>query len=246
MDLRGRWTGDAQITHETAISVPLAGLGGTDRREVNLAGLALSLLIHGSLILAAAIAVRETVSPAPVPSIAVEIISEAAYRALIRLPPVPARVPAADTEPIPPAATPDVEPEPVDAPIVATTLMTEDILADPANRLVRDTLPKLASTERIIQLCAIEAIEQIRLAKPGSRPDSIAAASFAASEFRDGVLAATGAAYRSDRQWYHLSFRCAPRGDLLAVTSFSLQLGDLVPEAEWEAHDLNGEDLVDD
>lgn len=242
MDLR--CTGDCQISHEAAISLQLEELGGKSGvREVNLAGLAFSLLIHGLLVVTAAVAVRETVSPTPVPSIAVDIISEAAYRALIRLPPVVTRLPATETEP-PPVAMPDTEP--AEAPIVATTLMTEDILADPANHLVRETLPKLAPIERMIQLCNIEAIEQIRVAKPGSRPDSIAAASFVTPQLTDGVLAATGAAYRSDRQWYHLSFTCEPREDLLAVTAFSLQLGDLIPEPEWEEHDLIGADLVDD
>lgn len=227
-----------------AITLPFEGLGGKSTREVNLAAVACSVLLHASLVVAAAIAVSQPEPARPVPSIAVDIISEAAFRALTRMPQVPARL-SPSPEPEPPAATPEVQPEPADAPIVASTLLTGDILADPANRVVRETLPKLAPLERIVQLCSIEAGEQVRLAKPGTEPDTVAAASFDQPSFKDGVLVAEGAAYRDDRQWYRLSFTCEPREDLLAVTAFSLTLGELIPEAEWDSHNLNAEDNGD-
>lgn len=235
-----------KVSDGSAIALPLDELGGrVGGREVNLAALSLSLLIHGSLIVTAAIAVSRPVEVPPLPSIAVEVITEAAFRALTRMPQVPAQVPANDEVLLPPPAVPEAASEPADAPIVATTLLTGDILADPANRALRNTLPTLAPIERIVQLCNIEAVEQVRLAAPETQPDSVSAASFAPPTLRDGVLVADGAAYRSDRQWYHLSFSCEPRADLLAVTAFSLELGDLIPETEWDSHNLIAEDVDD-
>ena len=50
----------------------------------------------------------------------------------------------------------------------ATKFYTSDLLRRPENAQVRETLPLLAPDERIVQLCNIEALEQIRLGRGGA------------------------------------------------------------------------------
>lgn len=84
-------------------------------------------------------------------------------------------LPPAKEEPLPQDATAPPTPHvaPADGMIEATQLLAGNILRDPANRQVRQTLPQLDPYERITQLCNIEALEQLRLAKPGSVPDAL-------------------------------------------------------------------------
>lgn len=221
------------------------GLDGPQLRRrlpVNTVALALSLLAHAGLVLVAAVAITRTLPPSSIRSIEVEIVN------------APITPPAAAAAPPPELATtgdaaaaaeavPAAEAETGE--IHASRLLAESILATPQNRQVRNALPTLAPFERMVQLCDIEAVEQVRLANPAAHPDTVEAASFADAQIVDGVLVAAGAAYRSDRQWYHMTFRCTPRGDLLAVADFSLTLGEPIPEAEWDAHNLIAEDVED-
>lgn len=214
--------------------------------KVDAVSLTVSLLAHALLAAAAMLVVSRPIPAPPVRSIAVEILSAARFDLLTR--PVPEAVPlppptAPATNPASPQAT---EADGNAGEIVATRLEAGAILADPANRAVRDTLPKLDPFERMIQLCNVEAVEQIRLAVSGSHPDSVAAASFADAVLENGVLVATGGAYRNGGEWYRLSYHCAPAADLLSVTAFSLHPGDPIPKSEWEAHNLIAEDEDED
>jgi hypothetical protein len=224
----------------------LEGIG--DRRQsrgVDAVALVLSFCVHAALVITTAVAVTRTLPSLPVPTMAVDLVSEAEYRAAVE-PAAPSSAPlTASTVAGAPAPAEDAAPVPEHGEIEATTLLAESILADPANRVIRDTLPTLASFERVVQLCTIEAVEQIRLANPDSHPETVAAASFDNPYIEGGSLVATGAAYRSSRQWYHLSFTCTPRGDLLAVVAFSFETGALIPEDDWDAHNLNAEDRGD-
>ncbi|MCK5747052.1 MAG: DUF930 domain-containing protein, partial [Oricola sp.] len=44
--------------------------------------------------------------------------------------------------------------------------------------------------------------------------------------------------------WFNLRFECSVTPDLDHVVAFAFKLGDAIPEAEWEGHNLvAGEDL---
>lgn len=126
-------------------------------------------------------------------------------------------------------------------PIVATHMQAATILAQHPN--VRETLPLLADEERMVQLCAIEAIEQINQWRPEAEADTLVAYAFGTVERRDHTLTAEGGAYRSHRAWYRVGFTCAVAGDFASVTRFSFTPGEKVPEAEWEAHDLTAAEV---
>ncbi len=196
------------------------------------------------------LATVRNVDPPPTRSIDVQIFSEEQYRAETTAPIRDQSVdrPAPATTPVKPndeSSYPRKEPAPsakTIKTIKATRLFTGAILKDPANREVRETLPTLERTERLTQLCDIEALEQIRVANPATVPDSIEAAAFAETTVAGLTVIAPGAAYRSRRKWYQAKFSCSVAADYLRVTEFSFGVGDSIPENEWDSHNLIAED----
>lgn len=164
--------------------------------------------------------------------------------ALPGLPPQPQ--PPATTTPKPKASPATVPPDPLATLTTAKTLYSAALLLEPASREVRETLPTLDRYERITQLCNIETTEQIRRALPKSNPETVSASAFAETNIKDGVFLAPGAAYRSHRKWYYLSYSCVVRGDLSGVEKFAWRTGAAVPKDLWESHDLIGVDEDDE
>lgn len=195
-------------------------------------GLAGSALLHAGL-LAAVLTLtpaRSFIAPEP-PAISVDLV-------------------APDVDEPPVAALP--APSPPDAPAAAddgsfhaTTLYTARLLGEPQMAQVARALKGVAPGERVVQLCNIEALEQIRRAAPQYEPDTLVSYAFSDPVAAGLMLTALGGAFRSRRQWYAISFECTASADLLGVTSFAFKLGELIPETEWEAHNLNAEDKVE-
>ena len=177
---------------------------------------------------------------APPQSVDVEIITELEYKDAFEPPPevttAPLATPTATEEP---DAAP---PAPADGMVQATELFTNRILTDPDNRQVRETLPLLESTERIVQLCNIEGLEQLHQIKPAPLPDSISPSAFAPTTLTGFTLEAEGAAYRAAQKWYGLRFTCTASPDFSGVEAYAFQVGEPIPEEQWEAHNLIGED----
>lgn len=169
--------------------------------------------------------------PPPLRAVEVELISAG------ELEPAAAPVlaaPEAEAEPAEPAATPDT------GPIEATQFYASRILAEDSR--IAAALPTLGNDERVVQLCSIEALEQIKAAKPEFVPDTLVAYAFGDMNVAAGVLTAPGAAFRSRRRWWSVSLRCAVAPDYSAVTAFEFTLGDEVPRENWEAHYLTAEE----
>lgn len=177
---------------------------------------------------------RPIAPPLPPRAVEVELINPAAI------------VPAAPTE-APVLAAPQADAEPAEAaptpqngPIEATQFFAGNILAE--DRKIAAALPTLGNDERVIQLCSIEALEQIKSAKPEYAPDTLVAYAFGDMNVAAGILTAPGAAFRSRRRWWNVSLTCAVAPNFTAVTAFEFTLGDEVPEEEWDAHFLTAED----
>ena len=212
-----------------------------------------SVILHGLFIAAlGTLTLGRPLSTPSFQSIDVSILSEGQFRSLVTPP-----TPLSEVVVSPPSRTPGPTPATPPAPspstfgtgedtIRATDLRAGELLKEPKSAEVRATLPTLAPYERVTQLCNIEAVEQLRMAVGSTSPDSVSASAFAETELNDGRLIASGAAYRSGRMWYGLRFVCTVRPDLEAVTAFELQMGDPIPEAEWDAHGLVAEDEDED
>ncbi len=126
--------------------------------------------------------------------------------------------------------------------VAATRFYASSVLNDPANTEVRENFPLLADQEQVIQLCNIEALEQLREAEPGAPPDAVVGYAFDSIDVNGLDLSANGGAVRSGGQWYHIRYHCAVAPDIRSVPAFEYELGAPVPESEWDAHFLNGTD----
>ena len=220
-------------------------------------GVAASAALHGVLLVAAVLVspLRQYVVP-PSP-IAVEIVSPEQYAALqqataVATPQalaVPSPAPRATVAAPPPdaptrlAPSPPLQPDlPENKTYRATQFYAASILGEPGMEHIRRTFATLASSEKLMQLCNIEGLEQIRRAQKQYDPDTLVAYAMSDPISSGLTLSAAGGAFRSRRKWYGIAFKCSIAADLSAVTAFEFRIGEAIPEAQWEEHNLNAED----
>lgn len=226
---------------------------GTDWRIARMpAGLAGSVGLHAILLLAlfTLTPLRSFVVP-EAPAITVELVPVQTADSPPAAAPRPvAEAPAEEpNEPPPPVAAEAQPPTTATVPAIdsagsfrATKLYAAALLKTPAMAAVRRGLSTLAASETVMQLCSIEALEQIRLAAPSLSPDTMVSYAMADPIQTGLMLTAMGAAFRSRRLWYGVSFECVAAPALDGVESFSFKLGEAIPRDQWEAHFLNAAD----
>jgi len=203
------------------------------------ASLAFHLALFGLLLLGPD---KDKPKPQPPPAIAVQLMTAAQFAALT----APAETPPPAALAAPAAASPSPSPSPttpaakaaLGGTIRATQFFAGSVLAEPESAQVRAAMKTLDGSERLVQLCSIEAIEQIRRARPEFEPDTVVAYAMADMVTRDGALIADGGAFRSRREWYEVHFSCLAAADYSAVERFEFSVGQFIPHELWDAHDL--------
>jgi hypothetical protein len=210
-----------------------------------------SVCLHAGLAAVLVFSPAGSSAPPPGAVVTVDIVSLSEFAALAKpaVEPVPvalstpqAAVPMAEPDasgrltPKPPAA---VTQSPT---ITATEFFSADILLDPGEAGIRRSLASFADRERIIQVCNLEAMEQIGRNVPEYVPDAVVG--YAMSDLIvDGLtVIAAGGAFRSRRRWYEVAYTCTAAPGYEAVTAFAFKLGDEIPEDVWDAHNLNASD----
>ncbi len=198
-----------------------------------------SLLVHLMLFVAAIFLHPSRRLPRPPEQlVTVEIIAapqpqQPALPALAEpAPPQPLALP--DT---PPVIAPEAPPR-TQGMVQASRTYSAKLLADPRNRAAARALPQLAVDERLVQLCNIEAMEQVRLANLGHVPEAVVAYAMADLKFGGRTLEADGGAFRSGRHWYNLKYKCSAAADYRDVVSFAYEVGEEIPESQWASHNL--------
>lgn len=154
----------------------------------------------------------------------------------------PAAPPVADVPGrvlVPPVIKPAPAP---DALVPARQLFSDGVLNDPRSRKARAALQQLSGDERNLQLCGLEAMEQVRRTRPGSNPDAIAPYAMAPERIRGGSIEVNGGAFRSKRLWYAIRFSCAVDEGSGAVRAFAFAIGDAIPRDLWPEHNLVADD----
>lgn len=209
--------------------------------------------LHGALLALLLIGPNiQRLRPVMPRSIAVEMITAAQFAALTRPPePPPVAVEPTPTAPSTAAAPAADAPAPIPkaasgGTIRATDFYAGSLLAEPASANLRETMKTLDGSERVVQLCSIEAIEQIRRARPEFDPDTVVAYAMADMAVRDGALIADGGAFRSRREWYEVRFSCTAAADHSAVEQFEFSVGEFIPHELWDAHYLTAAEDDDD
>lgn len=210
-----------------------------------------SLCLHGALMGLLLMGPNKARLEPHIPrSIAVEMISASQFAAL-QAPAEPPSVPVAPKTAPPSGAATAAESEAAapkpkaatnGAMTQATTLYSGALLAEPASAKLRAAMPTLDGRERAVQLCDIEAMEQIRRSRPEFDPDMVVAYAMADMLVRDGALVADGAAFRSRREWYEVRFSCTVAADFSGVATFSFTVGSFIPHELWDAHYLTAEE----
>ncbi len=122
--------------------------------------------------------------------------------------------------------------------IRATRILSGEALAHPLSRKMREMLPLFEEETRLEQLCGLEAMAQIAELLKQFQPDRVVAYARADVKISDTIVKAEGAAFRSHRRWYALTFRCGLNEDRQAVKSFEFSVGKAIPKRLWEQYNL--------
>lgn len=113
---------------------------------------------------------------------------------------------------------------------------TKEVLSNRrlANPSMRHMLGELPPNRRIVQMCSIEALEQLRSTRSDTeQPVGIVPFSDKGGLIQGRVLNATGGAYNTGQAWYGVDFYCEVDLDDYVVTSFRMKVGASVPKSEW-------------
>ncbi|MEL7525460.1 MAG: DUF930 domain-containing protein [Pseudomonadota bacterium] len=183
-------------------------------------------------------------TPVSVP-IAVEILPFREFSQPVAPDPLPQSETTADN-PTAPASLPDAEPPQSEAAVSrpeagwtrATSFYAGDVLSDPRSAQARLALATLVSGDRIEQLCALEAMEQVRHANSHLRPTRLAPHAFRNSIQRGNEIVAAAAAVRSQGIWHEIAYRCRLSAGGREVIGFEFALGNPIDRSLWDDHGL--------
>lgn len=117
----------------------------------------------------------------------------------------------------------------------AQELYSKDALSDPR---VKQAIGRLPPKRRIVQLCTIEALEQIRRQRPDAFPDMLVPFGPSGGFVSADGMSANGGAFRSGTKWYAVDFKCEVDAETTSVVSFSYAFGKVIPKSEWAARQL--------
>lgn len=205
------------------------------RNEASPWGISTSVLLHA--LLAATVMLIPLQKPPnrreEEERVSVAILTPQQFEASTRPPSPPAEAPGA---PIPaaPAPTPSAPRSPVaPAMIHPTRMLSAKTLADPRSKQARADLETFASDERMVQLCNLEAMDQIRQWRADFQPERVVPYATAEEKITGTTIAADGAAFRSGKNWYGLKFKCQLAQDGESVIGFEFLVGDPVARDRW-------------
>ena len=114
----------------------------------------------------------------------------------------------------------------------AKTLFSQTATGDPMATTAMRDVPRGV---RAGQLCLTELREQLLNALPPYFPDLLPSFGLEGGSTTIEVLST---AFRANRQWYDLSYRCEVDTDAMKVVSFAYRVGDPVRRSEWKRRGL--------
>jgi hypothetical protein len=119
---------------------------------------------------------------------------------------------------------------------VAATVIAATATA--GDRRIERSLKMLAPAERLEQLCDYTAMARIREQRKDYRPDRAVANAMAEPVAVGDTLEVGGGAFRSQKKWYGLSYRCTATPDHMTIVDFKFTVGEEIPEAKWASYGL--------
>lgn len=217
------------------------------KHETSPWGILASLLFHALIVVALLLSpAAPKLMQVPDIGVAVDILTPQQFHAAVDpkpqavAPPQPetAAPAAAEDAALPQAVEPDAAQEGASGMIVARTMLSERTLADPRSSQARRELATFADSERMVQLCNLEAMDQVEAWRSEFHPDRLVAYARSEINMSGEMIVADGAAFRSGRNWYDIRFKCLVAPDHSKVVAFEFQLGEPVPRKDWEKLNL--------
>src|SRR5204863_10015756 len=90
---------------------------------------------------------------------------------------------------------------------------------------------------RFDQLCDLEAAKRIGKEKI-YRPERAIVSALDEPKIAATTMTGKGGAFKSKGQWYQFSFTCQTSPDHMQVQSFTYQIGEPIPQEQWEKNGL--------
>ncbi|QDG78309.1 DUF930 domain-containing protein [Labrenzia sp. PHM005] len=118
--------------------------------------------------------------------------------------------------------------------VVAGTLRAAEVLKDPRSAQARRVLTMVTSQDRREQICALEAMEQVRADATGFQPDRLMPYALKNTVQNAQLIFAPAAALRSRRNWYEITYRCRLNAAGTVVEEFEYALGPPIPQNLWD------------
>jgi len=106
-----------------------------------------------------------------------------------------------------------------------------------AGEKFRKALDRLDPQTRLEQVCDLEAMNRLKK-DPKYKPDRAQGAASAEPKTEGHKLTATGGAFRSKGDWYHLSYNCITGPQHINVRELDYQIGEKVPREKWDKYYL--------
>lgn len=98
---------------------------------------------------------------------------------------------------------------------------------------IERTLMKLSPEERAHQACAVKGLSIVRRDKRLQKADRLMPDVFSRAKFDGTIVTAKGGAVRIPEHWFAISFQCTVTDDQMKATSFTYELGQEIPKANW-------------
>ena len=119
---------------------------------------------------------------------------------------------------------------------LALTILTPAVAFANDARVER-VLKQLDPDARFEQVCDLEAMKHISKDKT-YRPERSMVSALSHPKVANATMSGTGGAFKSKGQWYQFSFKCETSPDHMKVQAFSFQIGEPIPQEQWEANGL--------
>lgn len=99
--------------------------------------------------------------------------------------------------------------------------------------------PKLMPDAQIEQVCNVRAMADVRRQRSDMRPEEVVAYAYGDTIISETAVRAPGGAVRSRGKWYRMSYKCETNEERTQVLQLEVEVGDEIPQAEWEEHNLS-------
>lgn len=120
----------------------------------------------------------------------------------------------------------------------APAAFTAILPAQALDERIKAGLLKLDPETRLEQRCNVEVANRIALENKRFRPDTVVAYATQDPTMEGDTIETSGGAFRSKGEWYRVAFQCTTAPDRMQVLSLSYEIGDKIPDNEWERYNL--------